>query len=129
MEKSIYPKWWPMGWGTNLELWADKEKLEEQKPRAIAQLISDLLRTGRGTALKKLEYAGVVYNDELGKQFTTQCDKIDGDRTQWCIICCSGHDSRQFIKLDCDHTFHTPCLREWVNCLRSCPNCKKPIVF
>jgi len=31
------------------------------------------------------------------------------------------------FKLECNHCFHIPCIKQWINTKKECPNCKRPI--
>ena len=41
-----------------------------------------------------------------------------------CVICMEEDENREFVKLDCNHIFHTICLAEWLINNNNCPTCR-----
>lgn len=42
-----------------------------------------------------------------------------------CVICMEKYENREFVKLNCNHIFHTMCLAEWLSRNNNnCPTCR-----
>ena len=46
-----------------------------------------------------------------------------------CLICLEDLSSKKTETFPCDHTFHRPCLEEWFKIERTCPLCRKMLLF
>ena len=41
-----------------------------------------------------------------------------------CPICLDKTANRKVVRLECGHTFHSKCLREWMHNRHNCPVCR-----
>ncbi len=46
-----------------------------------------------------------------------------------CLICLESLNSNKTEKFECQHIFHRNCLEEWFKIERTCPLCRKLLLF
>lgn len=46
-----------------------------------------------------------------------------------CLICLESLNSNKTETFPCNHTFHRNCLEEWFKTERTCPLCRKLLLF
>lgn len=46
--------------------------------------------------------------------------------SQTCVICCEDFEQADVMSLPCGHSFHTPCINNWLARHRTCPHCRHP---
>eukprot|EP00357_Protocruzia_adherens_P034849 CAMPEP_0115037324 /NCGR_PEP_ID=MMETSP0216-20121206/42724_1 /TAXON_ID=223996 /ORGANISM="Protocruzia adherens, Strain Boccale" /LENGTH=141 /DNA_ID=CAMNT_0002417469 /DNA_START=862 /DNA_END=1287 /DNA_ORIENTATION=+ len=64
----------------------------------------------------------------MGKLGKKKVSKAKGSQDDICNICLEQFGKNEEIpKLTCDHTFHTKCLRNWLEMRASCPTCRSPL--
>ncbi|GFW00120.1 hypothetical protein TNCV_3569071 [Trichonephila clavipes] len=52
------------------------------------------------------------------------CQQGSNDATE-CCICLNDDDSERYALIECKHTFHSICLKQWVeNSKNTCPYCR-----
>ena len=61
------------------------------------------------------------------QQFSTLSDNIKKD-TKSCTICISDFEKEDMISItNCNHIFHTDCIKEWGKYKTECPICRDPL--
>ena len=50
--------------------------------------------------------------------------EFDEDNNEYSCIICMDENENEFVKLNCNHIFHTSCLSEWLINNNSCPTCR-----
>lgn len=96
----------------------------ENEQLALAQMLSE-----------------IVYGEEQDRKRTKlsphQIQTLKETRTidfsgqgETCTICMDeDSESKEGIKLDCQHSFHTECISKWLGMSDSCPVCREHVVI
>jgi hypothetical protein len=70
--------------------------------------------------IKKIRYKSALQN-YLELHETGELNELD----QECSICLEGFITEEnIVKLDCQHTFHSKCIKQWLQKELICPNCR-----
>jgi hypothetical protein len=73
--------------------------------------------------IKTIRYKSALQN-YLELHETSELNHLD----QECSICLDGFISQEnIVKLDCQHSFHSTCIKEWLKKELICPNCRSPL--
>jgi hypothetical protein len=65
---------------------------------------------------------------ELIPETTIQNTEKLPEEKKSCIICLSDYEvGENILTLSCTHSFHTNCIRDWLNSHNNCPICKHEI--
>lgn len=74
--------------------------------------------------LEKTDYNLIISSQE----YTSLCDKIKKDNIE-CSICTDEYKNTDTISItNCNHIFHTDCIKEWGKYKQDCPLCKNNLV-
>lgn len=83
-------------------------------------------RTGRGARKETIDVFPEFIYDELKHKNTPWAMKESEDLQ--CIICLTEYEDGDKIRLlACNHSFHVPCIDQWLQLNRVCPLCKRDI--
>ena len=69
------------------------------------------------------------YYKEKNKLKISTVDSNDEEKLlNECTICIEKYKKHEkIITLDCNHEFHSKCIKKWLNLKKSCPNCRENI--
>ena len=60
----------------------------------------------------------------LNQEQMLEFDEEENNKEQFCF-CMEEKENAEFVKLNCNHIFHTECLAQWLVNNNSCPNCRE----
>ena len=60
----------------------------------------------------------------INREQMLEFDEEENNREQFCF-CMEEKENAEFVKLNCNHIFHTECLAQWLVNNNSCPNCRE----
>ena len=55
--------------------------------------------------------------------------ELDEENGTTVCFCMEEKPNVEYVKLDCNHIFHTECLAKWLIHNNSCPNCRVPNII
>lgn len=60
----------------------------------------------------------------INREQMLEFDEEENKKEQFCF-CMEEKENVEFVKLNCNHIFHTECLAQWLVNNNSCPNCRE----
>ena len=60
----------------------------------------------------------------INREQMLEFDEEENKKEQFCF-CMEEKENAEFVKLNCNHIFHTECLAQWLVNNNSCPNCRE----
>ena len=83
----------------------------------------------RVLSIKKTNYLNQKIMDNIEIYKMKNVEKLDNDKKK-CTICLKNYvDGEDSIALPCTHIFHADCIKTWVKEHKTCPICKKDIIY
>ena len=74
--------------------------------------------------LEKSDFNLIISSQE----YNSFCDEIKTDNKE-CSICVCEYDNTDMVSItNCNHIFHTDCIKEWGKYKQECPLCKTNLV-
>ncbi len=66
---------------------------------------------------------------KLYREHKQAAKKLEDDNEDLCLICLENLSTNKTETFQCQHTFHRMCLEEWFKTERTCPLCRKLLLF
>ncbi|KAJ0510839.1 putative transcription factor C2H2 family [Helianthus annuus] len=63
------------------------------------------------------------------KQFSSENSYLRSPATAGCTVCLDKlSDGEKITRLPCHHYFHRECIKGWLSCNKTCPNCRRVVL-